>query len=143
MKAHAPQSLMKATDLARGPDAMFFDPRIPWELAVQVADPQAVLAAYGYTGRGAFDLVAHPVFQRELRRHIDGLTTGLTFRKRCEIIADDLLSHAYALASSNETSDAVRAEMIKWVAKMADLEPKDKNATNNAFVLQINMGNGS
>jgi len=133
-------SSVKATELQRGPETMFFDPRIAWELAAQVGDPQAILAQYGYTDRDAFDLVANPAFQRELRGRVANLEAdGLTYMRRAEIIADDALAHAYEIMTDPKAPAAVRMSAIQWITKIAGREPKEKNPTNTQFVLEIKI----
>lgn len=128
------------TEMKRGPESMFFDARIPYELAAQMGDPQAILAGYGFQGRAAFDLVASELFQKELRKQVEAFAAnGLTFRRRAEIIADDALPHVYELIKDSTAPSATRLDAIKWVTRMAGLEPNEKAATNNAFVLNIQM----
>lgn len=126
--------------LVRGASDMTFDARIPVELAARLRNPVEVLKTYGYAGKNAFNLVASPVFQIELKRSLEQLIQGLNFRQRAKMLAPDALEQAYTLAMDDDVSAAVRLEAQKWIAKMADEEPKEKkNETNQAFVLQINL----
>lgn len=127
--------------LRRSAAQMTFDDRILIELVQGLRDPVEVLREYGYETRNAFNLVASPVFQAELKRHIEESAQGLTFRNRARMMATDVLESAYDIAMDNQASEAVRLDAGKWIARMGDLEPKEKKGeNNNAFVLQINMG---
>lgn len=126
--------------MSRSAGEMTFDPRIPAELAARLKDPQEVLQEYGYTGKNAFNLIASPLFQNELKRCIDETVNGLTFQQRAKLMAPDILEHAYDLATDRELSPAIRLDAQKWIAKMADLEPKeDKASLNQAFQLILNL----
>lgn len=130
----------KRLKMRRSVGEMTFDPRIAIELAAQLRDPVEILDTYGYSGRNAFNLVASPLFQAELKAAIEQSVQGLTFRQRAKLMAPDVLEHAYDMATDKDISAAVRLDAQKWIAKMADLEPKeDKSTNNNAFQLVINM----
>lgn len=120
---------------------MTFDPRIPFEMAARLKHPKDILRDYGFVGRDAFTLVASPLFQAELKRCLEELVaSGLSFRQRARMLAPDALETAYDLMTDNEVSPAVRADTAKWIAKMADVEPKEKSSgVNDRFVLQINL----
>lgn len=119
---------------------MTFDARVVIELVQEIRDPVDVLQEYGYVDRNAFNLVASAVFQTELHRCIEESSQGLSFRARARIMATDVLETAYNIALDKEASDAVRLDAGKWIARMGDLEPKEKKSdTNTAFVLNINM----
>lgn len=128
--------------LRRSAADLTFDERIPAELAARLRDPMAVLKSYGYSGKNAFNLIASPVFQVELKRALEQFIQGLTFRTRAKLMAADVLEHAYDLATdAANVAPPVRLAAQQWIAKMADLEPKeDKNTTNQAFQLVINLG---
>jgi hypothetical protein len=138
---YPPQIPEQRLALRRGASEITFDSRIPFELASRLRDPVEVLRGYGYVGQNAFNLVASPVFQSELKRNLEQVIQGLTFRARAKLMAPDVLEHAYDLATDKDVSSAVRLDAQKFIIKMADEEPREKkNDANNAFVLQINLG---
>lgn len=105
-----------------------FDPRVPYELALEVTSPSAVFAKYGYTIEQATALIRLPAFIATVKKYRDELaSTGVTFRLKAKIQAEDLLTHSYVLATDPEVPAAVRADLIKWTAKMAGLEPSDRD----------------
>ena len=52
---------------------------------------------------------------------------GLSFKAKARAQAEDLLAHSYDLATDPLCSAAVRADLIKWTAKVAGLEPTTKD----------------
>lgn len=126
--------------LRRSAAQLTFDDRILVELAQELRDPVLVMKEYGYEGRNAFNLVASPIFQSELKRQIDEAHQALDFRQRARLMANDVLEVAYEIATDTEASDANRLDAGKWIAKMGDLEPDDKKqGPNQAFQLILNM----
>ena len=117
-----------------------FDPRIAYEIALGVDTPHAVFANYGLGDSEALALVGNAAFVATIQRYKEEIgASGVSFRLKAKIQAEDLLSHSYIIATDPETPAAVRADLIKWTARMADLEPKqDKNAgTGGGFSLNI------
>ena len=105
-----------------------FDPRIAYEIALGLASPSEVFQRYGVTERRARELIANPVFVSTITKYKEEVAEGgISFRLKAKIQAEDLLSHSYILATDPEVPAAVRADLIKWTAKMANLEPDTKN----------------
>lgn len=119
-----------------------FNPLIAYELALGVSSASAVFAKYGLTLEEAKRLIGLPHFLQTIREYKDELTSkGVTFRLKAKIQAEDLLTHSYVLATDPEVPAAVRADLIKWTAKMAALEPGEKDkgggAAGAGFTLNI------
>lgn len=107
--------------------ALTFDPRIAYALALGVASPSVVFEKYGVSLEEAQRLIALPAFISTIKKYKDELAEkGVTFRLKAKIQAEDLLTHSYLLATDPEAPAAVRADLIKWTAKMAGLEPSEK-----------------
>jgi hypothetical protein len=107
--------------------AMTFDPRIAYALALGLSTPSDVFRKYGVGLEEAKKLIGLPAFISTIKRYKEELTEkGVTFRLKAKIQAEDLLTQSYALATDNEVPAAVRADIIKWTAKMAGLEPSEK-----------------
>ncbi|MBT9176533.1 MAG: hypothetical protein DDT20_00852 [Firmicutes bacterium] len=104
-------------------------------LAVELAlagpmreEPEAVFARYGYTPDQAIALLESRVFLVLLERvGAEVREQGLSFRAKARAISEDLLPHAYEIATDPQQSAAVRADLIKWSAKVAGHEPKEKD----------------
>lgn len=119
-----------------------FDPRIAYELALGVTSPAKVFEKYGVGLDAAKALIALPHFISTVRTYKEELVEkGVTFRLKAKIQAEDLLTHSYVLATDPEVPAAVRADLIKWTAKMAALEPQEKDkgggAAGAGFTLNI------
>lgn len=119
-----------------------FDPRIAYELALGVTTPAGVFEKYGVSLEEAKRLIALPHFIQTVKVYKEELTEkGVTFRLKAKIQAEDLLTHSYVLATDPEVPAAVRADLIKWTAKMAALEPGEKDkgggAAGAGFTLNI------
>ena len=104
-----------------------FDPRLAYELALKIDDPVAVFERYGIDEDEALRLMGLPAFRdailkfdAEIREH------GIGFRSKARVIAEELLEHGHDIATDASQSGAVRADLIKWFAKVGDLEPAPK-----------------
>lgn len=105
-----------------------FDPRIAYELALGLDKPSAVFAKYNVQEERARSLIANAVFLATIKRYKEEvLATGISFRLKAKMQAEDLLTHSYLLASDPEVPAAVRADLIKWTAKVAGYEPTEKD----------------
>lgn len=118
-----------------------FDPRLAYELALELDSPAAIFARYGYDTDGIRHLLSHATFKSTLQKYKEEIREGgVSFKLKAKIQAEDLLTHSYALAVDPQTPASVRADLIKWTAKVADLEPKqDKNAVQAGQGFQLNI----
>jgi len=101
-----------------------------------------VFEKYGVALEEAKRLIDLPHFIQTIRVYKEELVEkGVTFRLKAKIQAEDLLTHSYVLATDPEVPAAVRADLIKWTAKMAALEPGEKDkgggAAGAGFTLNI------
>lgn len=124
-----------------------FNPVIAYELALGVTTPAGVFQKHGVPLEEAKRLIALPHFIQTIKEYKEELTTkGVTFRLKAKIQAEDLLTHSYVLATDPEVPAAVRADLIKWTAKMAALEPGEKDkgggAAGAGFALNITFAGG-
>jgi hypothetical protein len=118
-----------------------FDPRIAYEIALGIATPSEVFTKYGVPLDSARAMIGNEVFLTTLRKYKEEVTaSGISFRLKAKIQAEDLLTHSYLMATDPEVPDSVRADLIKWTAKMAGLEPdaKDKSGAH-AGGFQLNI----
>ena len=118
-------------------DLVPWDVRMCFDLALGVEDIQTLLGRYSVPAQTYEQWARHPTFQRtisEFAKHIR--ENGLSFRAKARIQAEDLLGGSYQLIYNPDTPASVRADLIKWTAKMAELEPQQAQAneekiTNN------------
>lgn len=68
-------------------------------------------------------------------------TNGAIFRAKCAVVAEDMLTEAYKKAADSDASFAVKMELLKIAAKLADLEPKPNQnlAAGAGFSITINI----
>ena len=114
--------------------------RLAVDLALKVDEPEAVFAQYGYSPEQAADLLESPAFLVLLQQTSkDLLENGVSFRTKAKVLANDLLPYAHAIATDPEQSAAVRADLVKWSAKVAGFEPREKEEgkIGGGFTLSI------
>jgi hypothetical protein len=122
----------------RGSASIAYDSRIVFELATRLRNPVEVMREYGYDQAQARLLIVNETFQNDLKRCVGELVDGVTFRTRARMMASDALEQVYNIVRSQTAGDSVRVDGAKWLAKMGELEPKEKSTGgNNAFVFQI------
>ena len=101
--------------------------RLAVELALKLDDPTAIFARHGYDAHQALALLQSPDFAALLERVAKEVQEqGLSFRAKARVMAEDLLQHGYELATDELASAAVRADLIQWFSRIADLEPAPK-----------------
>lgn len=100
--------------------------RLACELALGMEEPDVIFASYGYSEEQALTLMASTAFSvtmaqvgKEVRE------SGLSFKMKARAQAEELLGHSFEMATDPLAPHTVRAEIIKWTAKMAGYEPKD------------------
>lgn len=103
--------------------------RLACELALKMDSTEEVFARYGYDAAGAAELMESPAFTALLARiGVEIRENGLSFRQKAKAIAEELLPTAFDIATDPLQSAAVRADLIKWAAKVAGHEPNPKEA---------------
>ncbi len=122
-----------------------WDPRLAYELALEMDEAANVFERYGYTRDDAVRLLGNPAFVATVKKYREEVVAGgVSFRLKAKIQAEDLLTHSYEMATDPEVPPAVRADLIKWTARVAALEPKEKGegggAAGAGFTLNISFG---
>lgn len=121
---------------------MTFDPRLAYELALEMDKPLAVFLRYGIEQDTAMEMLKLPQFVATVKKYkAEIVENGIGFKMKAKMQAEDLLTHSYALAVDPLTPPAVRANLIQWTTKVAGLEPvvsKDTGVVGqNEFTLNI------
>lgn len=107
--------------------------RLACELALKMDSTEDVFARYGYDAAGAQELMESPAFTALLGRiGVEIRENGLSFRQKAKAIAEELLPVAMDIATDPLQSAAVRADLIKWAAKVAGHEPNPKDTAPGA-----------
>ena len=107
--------------------------RLAYELALKLDESPVIFQRHGYDAGQALALIETPEFSKLLERVAkDVREQGLTFRAKARVMAEDLLQHGYEIATDEYASAAVRADLIQWFARVADLEPAVKKDGTNS-----------
>ena len=102
--------------------------RLAVELSLHMEDAEGVFARHHYSPEEAADLCESPAFIALLERVTKEVReSGLSYKIKMRAVAEDLIPYAHELATDPFCSPAVRADLIKWSAKVSGLEPKDKD----------------
>lgn len=102
--------------------------RLAIELALKLDDSAVIFQRHGIAVDQALELLETPAFTALLTQATaDVKEKGLSFRAKARVMAEDLLQHGYEIASDEYASAAVRADLIQWMARVADLEPAKKD----------------
>jgi hypothetical protein len=114
--------------------------RLACELALKMDPAEEVFARYGYTPEAAMALMESPAFTALLGRiGVEIRENGLSFRQKAKAIAEELLPTAFDIATDPLQSSAVRADLIKWAAKVAGHEPNPKEAAQAGAGFTLNL----
>lgn len=95
---------------------------------------------YGITGAEYQRMVEWEPFKKEIERIQTRLEAeGFTFKLKAGFMATDVLDKVYTDAKRGDITPAQRLEAAKWLAKMADYEPKSTQVqqTGGGFSFQI------
>ena len=115
--------------------------RLCIELSLHMEAPEEVFAAHHYTPEQAAELLETPGFVAMLERvQKDVRENGVSFRHKARAISEEVLPVALDMINDPFISAAVRADLIKWSAKVAGNEPKeakDEGKTGGGLVLSI------
>ena len=107
--------------------------RLACELALGLDEHTEIFQRHGYTPEQALSLIETKEFAQTLERVAQEVrASGLSFRTKARAMAEDLLPHAYTIATDELASAAVRADIIQWMARVADLEPAKKGEDRGA-----------
>lgn len=107
-------------------------------------DPPAVLLKeHNHTPHDLEVFSKDPLFTQRVENYRHQLREkGLTFKLKAQVQAELLLDTSWDVIHNEDTSPAVKADLIKWTAKVAGFEPsKDSQAAGDTGVtITINMG---
>jgi len=83
-----------------------------------------------------------PLFAQRVKAYQSQLRErGLSFRMKAQVQAEELLTTSWDLIHDRDASPAVRADLIKWTAKVAGFDTnKDVGAGDSGVKINIYMG---
>ncbi len=115
-----------------------FDHRLCFELALALEPIPDILTRYNVSEKEFEKLKKLPAFmQRVVDYRVEIKEKGLTFREKARIMAEDLLGTAYEMVHHPTTPANVKSDLIKFVTKVADLEPKPNPTAEQQYLPQI------
>ena len=129
-------------DALRDPSALGYPPMLPVELALRIDTPAKICAIYGIEKDAFAAIIKHPVFIKAYQEAVESLKVdGMSFKLKAKMQAEGYLATAYQLVQNKNTSDAVRADLIKNTVRWAGFDNKAAESGNgNSFSIQINLG---
>lgn len=129
-------------DAFRDPSLLGFPPMLPVELAMRVDTPAKVCAAYGISRDEFATIIAHPIFIKAYQEAVESLKVdGMSFKLKAKMQAEEYLKTAYKMVQNPNTSDSVRADLLKNTVRWAGYDAKAVDVgQGNSFNIQINLG---
>ena len=110
-----------------------WDNRMLFEIALGIEGTEDILARYGVDLPTYERWVKLPAFSQRVEEYrIEARDKGLSFKQKAKVQAEDHLNTAYTLIHHPDCPFHVKADLIKWTAKMAELEPADAKNNFNA-----------
>lgn len=128
----------------RDPNGLGWPAMLPMELAMKIASPRDVCAAYGITKDQFAEICANPLFVRSYANAVEALKIGgMSFKVKAQMAAEEFLKTSFEMVKNKNTSDAVRADLIKSTVRWAgwDAKAAEVGSGGNGFMIQINLGN--
>ena len=103
---------------------------------------EVVLEAHGHTAEELIRFSEDPLFAQQVERFRNELrTTGYSFKLKAKAQAELLLDTSWRVIHDIDVSPAVKADLIKWTAKMAGYEPtKEADTAGGGVKINIIMG---
>jgi len=121
-------ALADLTRAARDPSQLGFPPMLPVELALKIDTPANICACYGIDREQFATMVRHPLFIKAYADAVESLKKeGASFKMKARLQAEDHLATTYQMIKDKNTSDAVRADLIRSTVRWAGLEPKNSD----------------
>ena len=120
-------------------------PQLVWECAAGLEDPDAVAARFNFTGAKWERLKQWPPFIHAVQaQRAEFERSGMTFRLKAGLMAEEMMSEMFKQAISNDSSIMQKLSVFNSLVDVAGLKP-DKKAvdpsTANApkFSITINI----
>lgn len=114
-------------------------------LAGSGSKPSELLAEYEFEPADLERFTHDPVFMQKVQHFQNQLKeNGATFRVKAKMQAELLLDNSWDLIHTPDVSPAVKADLIKWTAKVAGYDNnKDTGPSDGGVKINIIMGDAS
>ena len=125
------------------PSNILFDPRLAFELALEQEPVDNVRRRFAIGDNEWQKLITNPSLSLQINKYKEALKgNGADFRMKCKVHAEASLDVVWNMIVDARTPPPVRADLMKWLGKMGDLEPKTDRVgegSGRVFNLQINL----
>ena len=121
-----------------------FHPLLPIELALKSSSIETILESYGLTQDQFLDISAQPAFVSAYKDAQEVIKEdGGAFKLKAKMQAEEMLKVSWKLVHDKESPPSVRADLIKWTARVAGYDKKETaDGINPTQALQININLG-
>lgn len=114
--------------------------RLACEIALGLEEPDVIFARHGYSITQALALTTNAGFEATVDRISKEIRqAGIPFRAKAKAMAEELLVHAFDIATDPDAATAERVKLIQWVTKVAGLEPKEKELAGSGGGLNLSI----
>jgi len=116
--------------------------RAIFDIALGIDNLQDIASRHDFTPKELKTLVARPEIRKLLdakRRELE--STGVTFRSKCVVLADELLVSVFNKACDPDTRLDVKADVLKKLVEWGELGPKkEEQPLQSLPMVNINIG---
>ena len=117
------------------------------ELVLQTAPPEEILAAYGLSTAQFAAIAQTPAFKKEFEGYLEmSKEDGFSYKMKSRAQADGMLKVQWEMVHNEDTPASVRADLIKFVARVAGYDKKDvrggddDGVSREKITININLG---
>lgn len=117
------------------------DPRMIYDLATGMEDPDEVAKRYGFEGEEWEQLAQRPELVREVKQQAAELSkNGTTFKNKARLLTNSMLDDLYKAAMRDDVPVKDKAQALLAVTKLAGLDaPAATVAQGAGFSITINL----
>lgn len=122
------------------------EPRMVLEIAMGLRDPKDIAEDYGFSEEQWISLKVHEPFVKQVDdKKAELKESGVTFKLKSALIAEELLESLYIKASAEDATLHAVLESLKFTSRAAGLDaPKqDGVAAGSGFSINITIGGQS
>jgi hypothetical protein len=126
----------------RDPNELGWPAMLPMELALKANTPKEICEAYGIDKEMFASICANPVFIKAYAAAVEALKIGgMSFKVKAQMAAEEFLKTSFEMVKNKNTSDSVRADLIKSTVRWAGWDAKAAEVGQGSnFAIQINLG---
>ena len=133
------------TDLTIDPATIGWPATLPVEMALRISPLPELLDAYGIDEETWANLKHNDAFKQAVKEAVkQAQEEGFSYRVKAQMQAEALLQTSYNMIQDSTMPPAVRADLIKFTARVAGFDsagkgPASTQAAGNGFSININL----